>query len=131
MKDLKFRVWDGTVIRLPEYSDKEDFHIFPDGRLVHTTEYGYERHKLTFGLPKNWIVMQFIGIKDKNDKDIYEDDIVIGYDFDGNIKFTSKIEFYNGSFRTIIKGWDIKYEIGSWAIELEIIGNIHENKNLY
>lgn len=46
-RELKFRAWDGKKMYLPEYSDKEDFHLLADGRIVFTREYGVERHELT------------------------------------------------------------------------------------
>lgn len=75
---IKFRAWDGKEIILPEYADKEDFHLFADGTIVETHEYGYERHELTSSRDKNWVVMQFTGRSDAeiNGTDVFEGDII-------------------------------------------------------
>ena len=30
-REIKFRAWDGKQMYLPEYTDREDFHIEADG----------------------------------------------------------------------------------------------------
>ena len=62
------------------------------------------------------VLMQYIGLKDKNGKEIYEGDIVKNRD--GQIY---EIEFKFNSFNG-------KYMVDFW--ELEVIGNIWENPEL-
>lgn len=74
---------------------------------------------------------QFTGLKDKNDKEIYEGDIV---DFGNNNPV--QVIFYNGSFCVFNEplGWDFDSEDYpeeiTYLTYCEIIGNVHENQEL-
>jgi len=77
-------------------------------------------------------VMQYTGLKDKNGVEIYEGDIVKGitkHEFLDNIYFHKGIvDFKDGCF--VVLGEDGNYHILSELSDLEIIGNIYENKEL-
>lgn len=96
----------------------------------------------------NWVFMQFTGLKDKNDKEIYEGDIVrtIGKkwkknedDFGGNyedVEHISVVEWWK-SYSNI--GYRLKSKFGKTVMikpsalvtmKVEVIGNIHENPEL-
>ncbi len=105
---IKFRVWDKTR---NEYLSKEFVETF-EFRLFNSNFYIFE---------------QFTGQKDKHGKDIYvgdivyygrdEENFVIGYD-----KTISSISICNG---------DVCYTFDNlYGKDLEIIGNINENKEL-
>lgn len=88
--------------------------------------------------PEYFNVLQFIGIKDNNNKDIYEGDILLGA-ADALIQFLYVVEFYEGSFknpyiyRKIIKS-EIVEVVGRGFNEdltkCKVIGNIFENPEL-
>ena len=69
-------------------------------------------------------LMQFIGLYDKNDKEIYEGDIVRF-----SPKEKSAVTYEKGCF--YVKAKQGYFQLGNWKKEtLEIIGNIHKNPEL-
>ena len=116
---IKFRAWDGMKMYLPEYSDKEDFHILPDGTIVETHEHGYERHEITSFRGDSWVLMQFTGLLDKNGVEIYESDRI--YHSRHDKEFTV-------SWNQDGCGWNL----GEMALSklcvpnLQVVGNIYE-----
>ena len=96
-----------------ENGDIDAFHYITDA--IHTWEIDYKT------------VGQFTGIPDKNNKDIYEGDVVR---FSGSKSDTAicKVEFFEGRF--IFRLDDSSYrDISGWN-NTEVIGNIYENKEL-
>ena len=73
-----------------------------------------------------YIPMQYIGLKDKNGKEIYEGDIIECF---GNYnKGIYIIDFYEGGFRPFADSDDgLPYPHPE---ECEVIGNIYENLEL-
>jgi uncharacterized phage protein (TIGR01671 family) len=122
MREIKFRVWDKTKNRWDQPSLLEVFS--DDGILGHL----YDSKK------EYTVIQQYTGLKDKNDKDIYEGDY-IKYakpsDEDclkrnsSNIVLVRQTEPHEDNhpgFR-IVDLW------GQYG-EIEIIGNIFENPEL-
>lgn len=127
-REIKFRAWDADKkeMHLPEYTEKEDFHILADGSIVYTREHGYERHELTSRRPDTWILMQFTGLHDKNGKEIYEGDVLKCIDHPTNMESgIYPVLFSSGSFEAG------QLRLSDWGTAwCEVIGNIYENKNL-
>lgn len=140
-REIKFRAWDGEKMHLPEYSDKEDFHLLPDGTIVETHEHGYERHELTTARGDNWIVMQYTGRKDKNGVEIYEGDFVAcvtktdwKFPNSGLVEYlpiTASFAIYTGTNHLSEEEPAPKlYTWFDYNEGFEIIGNIHANPDL-
>jgi len=75
-------------------------------------------------------VIEYIGLKDKNDVEIYEGNIIpINYGEVGEFH-NAKVVFSMGGFALKIGSMVVNY-VGHWSqSELEVIGNIFENPEL-
>ena len=104
------------------------------GDLVHT-RYHYEKEPVSeiYTLTETFRVIpetvgQYIGLKDKNDKKIFEGDIVeVPYRRDFGI---CKYEIPECHYCYDMQGDGDWIEIGEWASEVEVIGNIHDTPEL-
>lgn len=129
MREYKFRVWDKKDKRMmynfDGWSDTVDI-------LKQAWEYLQERE---------YEVMQYTGLKDKNGKDIYEGDIVVykyGYsisdpeDEPEEFYINKKVvKFINGEFTPREDGYyPDDYWYGYKIYDFEVIGNIHQNPEL-
>ena len=79
-------------------------------------------------------LMQYTGLNDKNDKEIYEGDIIkYKFPYDKRIKHISPVKFLETEASFGIKdryGNEIPLYTISANNYFEVIGNIYENKNL-
>ena len=117
MRKIKFRAWDDKL-KIMNY----DCTLLPPFRCN-------VEHK------EIWTMMQFTGLKDRNNKDIYEGDIIKtpdNYDeFGIQAGELNEVIFQYGGFRLKPK-YDNKAK-GFWLEDdktFEIKGNIYENKDL-
>jgi len=116
-REIKFRAWDGKEMH-------QDVMIFdgspPDLRILEFDETGTTEKSVIS-------IQQFTGLKDKNDKEIYEGDIVKTvqgvYKMQGVVKYSAPSYYVYDNFGANV------LEYYEWE-QLEIIGNIHKNPEL-
>ena len=107
MREIKFRAWDGRMIK--------DFIMTSHGAVA--LEYDH------FGA--NVELMQYTGLKDKNGEEIYEGDILTvwiqGYKQESYYVVDDMREFFA----------EFRHDDSYYQFEkVEIIGNIYENPEL-
>ena len=130
MRDIKFRVWfkppnNMKYANTMLYSSNDDLSLF------------WENGKLVLAFPKMfggalidekyYDIMQWTSLKDKNDKDIYEGDIVL---LNKKDMLKTIVKFESGKFIMSYKtqDYDSYYTFGDDNSVREVIGNIYENK---
>ena len=116
MIEPKFKAWDiGNKVFIYNIQKKQYVDLY-DCEMSFDDWFGTE------GKEKSWIIYQYTGIKDKNNKEIYEGDIV---------KYNNDIWEVNDLTEWLC--WFGQEGISSvnWKCELmEIVGNIYENQEM-
>lgn len=138
MRDIKFRAWHKEK-NIMVYDNEDDTYGYWDGCC--NSNVGMVNTILNSKWYKQYEFMQYTGLKDENEKEIYEGDIIdFSYDmFVGNFDtFVAKgvVVFDEGAFyvelfeneRTTKDEAYLLYSINTDSIE--VIGNIYENKDL-
>lgn len=129
-REIKFRVWDKYEKQMYPISSI-DYDIF--SQEIRIIAVGHKNGMCT-AYNKNHNsekcditaleLMQYTGLRDKNGKAIWEGDIV-EYE-----NMTGKIMFFNGSFILSDLEETEEWELGVINAEIEVIGNIYENREL-
>jgi len=127
-REIKFRVW------CKDYKRWENQLMLSHNGYLYDYDLGRGR---LYNSSKTHIIQQFTGLKDKNDKEIYEGDIVTALIPHGNNihraktydVFISVVNFTHGGF-TIDVGEEFESFLGETSVEIKIIGNIFENPEL-
>ena len=129
MREYKFRVWDTENKEMLKVQELDFEDTFYGGRLSIRTD----QYNDYFDI-EDMILMQYTGLKDKKQKEIYEGDIIkIKHEFD-NTEYICEIIYVDGAFRTkkFIFGsyYDCLYYWYANDCEIEIIGNVWEDSDL-
>lgn len=117
MREIKFRAWDKL--------NKEMINV----ESINFQERRVYKDTVSYCKFEDIDLMQYTGLKDKNNKEIYEGDIL----FESFGERYYKVVFKNGNFRTEFEGYFDEYSFDLIDVVLdlcEIMGNIHESPEL-
>ena len=119
MKELKFRAW------IKNYNCYADVLGFEQDRLFVQFQSGERAQHRLYVPIEDCVLEQYTGLKDKNGKEIYENDIVSVRNKSRKNEYDiGVVEFGKAAFRCpFLLG---KYRSG----QVEVIGNVHENADL-
>ena len=120
MRDIKFRVWDNE--RNAMFNSKSVDIDFFEGKIEITSDTIRYDEVYTDEI-KDFELMQYVGCKDKNNKEIYEGDIVKTKEHIGQIIYSK------GMFFIDVKE-DFYLPVYNVSEFMEVIGNIYENPEL-
>jgi uncharacterized phage protein (TIGR01671 family) len=123
-RELKFRVWDKELKKFWN-RHKTYYSIYAETTTVTLKE--DLQVLLSFSKDFDVIVQQFIGLRDKKGKEIYEGDIVRRLMIDVStihVEFM-EVKFFNGYF-SHYNGLNIFND----SENIEVVGNIFENPEL-
>jgi len=116
---LRFRVWDGDeMISLSKALSKDLVGV------QHNRDDGFEIEPFHEGVK----LLQSTGLYDENGTEVYEGDIVKGYDGLNGITFQGIVEFNDASF-CIRSEVSTHYRWMDYG-RLEVLGNVFENPEL-
>lgn len=123
MREIKFKAWDKDLKRWTNYSIDDDLPMF------------YDKHGECWEIDqegKRFILCQYTGVKNFNEKEIYEGDIVRAVGFSKWIGF-AKYSEKNQAF--VFECADKEYRgnivfMSQFDQGFKILGNIYENPGL-
>ena len=123
MREIKFRAWNESAKR----------HSKPFGISATVLNYTDDDGLGVMKSLTTETIEQYTGLKDKNGVDVYEGDVLKAWHHEHEMFEENAVTFENGTF-SIGRYWkDGSHDWHSMeqydSFELEIIGNIHQNKD--
>ena len=135
MRKIKFRIWNPKEKIM--YYQPFELDFIKDGHIelnkwlksdMYSTKIGCTGKKCMLGV--SLVLMQYVGIKDKNKKEIYEGDII--QDNSKKNKYLAEIVYQAEHMRFVVKGKTsfISMLMMANITKYKVVGNIYENKGL-
>ena len=128
MNNLKFRVWDKKLKLLGNVS----YIDFKSKKMIYHNHNGLFNYYVNF---EDVEIMQSTGLFDKNGKEIFEGDIVVGKFYFAGVGY-----FDTGEREVIVRNKPVLWEDGKFLCSgfdlsemnecIKVIGNIYKNKEL-
>lgn len=123
-REIKFRIWDKICDRFFNNDYNYPVIITNSGKIgILVDDFNFEEFKKDE--LKNIVISEYTGLKDKNEKEIYDGDIL----FESFGERYYKVVFENGSYRAEFEEYSL--DLIDVAHCCEIVGNIFENPELY
>ena len=113
MREIKFRIWGTDMLGAMK-------------RMVYPRDLQETGLRAEF---KDAVLMQYTGTKDKNGKEIWEDDIITNGKSNHLIYYNNeKCQFKADGYYS--RSQDIPWDFTEEPYLIEVVGNIHENPEL-
>lgn len=136
MRELKFRVWDRDAKHFCGNLKKYLLDVHTSELQVANYSDLYEEWYYSQNMDTYYTIQQYIGLKDKNGKDVYEGDIIqynVGSSYE-NMNFI--VQWSEDSLGYIIQSQSGDILTNSWTPDgnrfnfIELKGNVFENPEL-
>ena len=126
MREIKFRAWDKAKQMWTNYKSYDGTLYFMDKN----TGIWFGRYNERY---KDFDLMQYTGIKDINNVEIYEGDIVELSKKNSNFKDTAVVKFDENEASFVLETQENDYNVSYYnyhKVYYRVLGNIYENKEL-
>ena len=122
MREIKFRIWD--IEEKKFIINKKDKISYGDTKKCTSERIDFDNNSVEINTKDRYSFLQYTGLKDMREKEIYEGDIL--FESFGEEYF--KVVFEDGSFR--LKTGECSLPLKEYAHICEIVGNIYETPEL-